>query len=85
MNDTDDLHLDELEHDYPGSLVQMITLKINGIRYGLVGPVVVVPGFITSPLEVDVSEIEFGEIMPARTAARMLEGDFKKAMGAGIQ
>jgi len=85
MNDTDDPHLDELEHDYPGSLVQMITLKINGIRYGLVGPVVVVPGFITSPLEVDVSEIEFGEIMPARIAARMLEGDFKKAMGAGIQ
>ncbi len=80
MNDTDDLE----PNDRP-PLVQMITLKINGIRYGLVGPVVVVPGFITSPLEVDISEIEFGEIMTANTAARMLEGDFKKAMGAGIQ
>jgi hypothetical protein len=63
----------------------MITLTINGTRYGLVGPVVVVPGLTTGLLEVDISEIEFGEIMTGRTAARMLEGDFKKAMGAGVQ
>ena len=80
MKDMDDLELD----DRP-SLVQMITLTINGTRYGLVGPVVVVPGLIPGPLEVDISEIEFGEIMTVRTAARMLEGDFKKAMGAGVQ
>jgi len=80
MNDMDDLELD----DRP-SLVQMITLTINGTRYGLVGPVVVVPGLTTGLLEVDISEIEFGEIMTGRTAARMLEGDFKKAMGAGVQ
>ncbi len=72
------------DHDC-APLVQMITLTINGTRYGLVGPVVVVPGLTTGPLEVDISEIEFGEIMTGRTAARMLEGDFKKAMGAGVQ
>ena len=74
-----------LNEDERSRLVQMITLTINGTRYGLVGPVVVVPGLIPGPLEVDVSEIEFGEIMTVRTAARMLEGDFKKAMGAGVQ
>jgi hypothetical protein len=72
------------DHDC-APLVQMITLTINGTRYGLVGPVVVVPGLTTGLLEVDISEIEFGEIMTGRTAARMLEGDFKKAMGAGVQ
>jgi len=80
-------HMDEprtTDHDC-ASLVQMITLTINGTRYGLVGPVVVVPGLTPGPLEVDISEIEFGEIMTGRTAARMLEGDFKKAMGAGVQ
>ena len=78
----DDLSLAEPDR---ASLVQMITLTINGTRYGLVGPVVVVPGLVPGPLEVDISEIEFGEIMTGRTAARMLEGDFKKAMGAGVQ
>ena len=78
----DDLSLEEPDR---ASLVQMITLTINGTRYGLVGPVVVVPGLVPGPLEVDISEIEFGEIMTGRTAARMLEGDFKKAMGAGVQ
>jgi hypothetical protein len=80
-------HMDEprtTDHDC-APLVQMITLTINGTRYGLVGPVVVVPGLTTGLLEVDISEIEFGEIMTGRTAARMLEGDFKKAMGAGVQ
>jgi hypothetical protein len=82
MNDMDDLSLEEPDR---APLVQMITLTINGTRYGLVGPVVVVPGLVPGPLEVDISEIEFGEIMTGRTAARMLEGDFKKAMGAGVQ
>jgi hypothetical protein len=78
-------HMDDLELDDRPSLVQMITLTINGTRYGLVGPVVVVPGLTPGPFEVDISEIEFGEIMTVNTAARMLEGDFKKAMGAGVQ
>lgn len=64
-------------------LVQMIVVTINGTRYALVGPVVHVPGIIENDL--DVSEIEFGEIMSAQTAAKMLEGNFREALGSGIQ
>lgn len=64
-------------------LVQMIVVTINGIRYGLVGPVVHVPGLMAQ--EIDISEVEFGEIMPAHAAARMLEGDFRAVMGFDIQ
>lgn len=64
-------------------LVQMVVVTINGVRYGLVGPVVHVPGLIESDL--DVSEIEFGEIMPAYTAALMLRGEFKAVMGSEVQ
>ena len=64
-------------------LVQMIVVTINGIRYGLVGPVVHVPGLTAQ--ELDISEVEFGEIMPAHAAARMLEGDFRAVMGFDIQ
>lgn len=64
-------------------LVQMIVVTINGTRYGLVGPVVHVPGIMDQDL--DVSEIEFGEIMPAHAAAQMLQGDFRKVMGTEVQ
>ena len=64
-------------------LVQMVVVTINGVRYGLVGPVVHVPGLIESDL--DVSEIEFGEIMPAHAAAQMLRGEFKAVMGSDVQ
>jgi len=82
MNDMAD---DTCPDDLPAPLVQMITLVINGTRYGLVGPVVVVPGHGPRIVDIDVSEIEFGEIMTAGTAARMLEGDFKRALGSGVQ
>lgn len=64
-------------------LVQMIVVTINGMQYALVGPVVHVPGIMAQDL--DVSGIEFGEIMPAHAAARMLEGNFREALGSGIQ
>lgn len=64
-------------------LVQMIVVTINGTRYALVGPVVHVPGLMSHDL--DVSEIEFGEIMTAQAAAKMLEGDFRGALGTNVQ
>jgi len=64
-------------------LVQMIVVTINGTRYALVGPVVHVPGLMKQDL--DVSSVEFGEIMPAYAAARMLEGDFKGVHGTNVQ
>jgi hypothetical protein len=65
------------------ALVQMIVVTINGVRYGLVGPVVHVPGIMDQ--ELDVSEIEFGEILTARTAAKMLQGEFRSVMGTDVQ
>jgi hypothetical protein len=65
------------------ALVQMIVVTINGVRYGLVGPVVHVPGIMDQ--ELDVSEIEFGEILTARTAAKMLQGEFRAVMGTDVQ
>ena len=64
-------------------LVQMIVVTINGTRYALVGPVVHVPGIMNQDL--DVTGIEFGEIMPAYAAAKMLQGNFREALGSGIQ
>ena len=83
MIDMSDLNEDE-EEGAQRPLVQIITIKINGVNYGLVGPVVLVPGLMSKALEIDVSEIEFGEIMPVTLAARMLEGDFKRMMGAEV-
>jgi len=64
-------------------LVQMVVVTINGTRYALVGPVVHVPGIMDKNL--DITGIEFGEIMPAYAAARMLEGDFKGVHGTNVQ
>jgi hypothetical protein len=65
------------------ALVQMIVVTINGTRYGLVGPVVHVPGLMD--YDVDVTEVEFGEIMRAHDAAKMLKGEFRKLMGTEVQ
>ena len=64
-------------------LVQMIVVTINGTQYALVGPVVYVPGITEQDL--DVSNIEFGEIMTACAAAQMLKGDFRNALGTNEQ
>lgn len=77
--------LEEAMDHEPRTFVQMITITINGTRYGLVGPVVIVPGVFNHKVEIDISEIEFGEIMPAYVAARMLEGDFRRVMGTDVQ
>jgi hypothetical protein len=64
------------------ALVQMIVVTINGTQYALVGPVVYVPG---TEQDLDVSNIEFGEIMTACAAAQMLKGDFRNALGTNVQ
>ena len=64
-------------------LVQMIVVTINGTRYALVGPVVHVPGLTKQ--DFDISQIEFGEVLPAHAAARMIEGRHRIAMGISVQ
>ena len=42
-------------------------------------------GFADPESDLDVSEIEFGEIMPAHAAAKMLRGEFRAVMGTEVQ
>jgi len=64
-------------------LVQMILVTINGTQHALVGPVVYLPGVLKQ--DVTISDVEFGEIMPAYAAARMLEGGFRESLGLQVQ
>jgi hypothetical protein len=55
-------------------MLQLMVLTIDGKRYACLGPVLHVP---TAGIEVgDVEEIEFGELIPAESAARLLCGQW---------
>ena len=68
----------------PGPMIQMMVVTINGVEYALIGPVVHGPGGIGTQ-NLDISDIHFGEIMPAHIAAEMLRGAFIKDLGSEIQ
>jgi hypothetical protein len=66
----------------PRPLVQVVILTAGGVKYALIGPV------IQDPRATDfgeVTEIEFGELMPMDVAAKMLSGDHKEWLGTGLQ
>jgi len=64
-------------------LVQVTVVTLDGVQYAMIGPVLYVPGLLQGPREF--SDIEFGDVMPASMAARMLEGRFREAMGRDVQ
>lgn len=60
-------------------MVQVVCLTIDGVKVTLVGPVLHVP---EAGINVGtVQEIEFGELVPAHMAARLLDGGFSESMG----
>ena len=66
----------------PRAMVQIVILTANGQKYALFGPVVQDPqgtGFS------DVTEIEFGDLIPMQVAAKMLSGDHKEWLGTSLQ
>ena len=66
----------------PLAMVQIVILTANGQKYALFGPVVQDPqgaGFS------DVTEIEFGDLIPMNVAAKMLSGDHKEWLGTSLQ
>ena len=66
----------------PRQLVQVVIITAGGQKYALIGPVIQGPrvhGFE------EVTEIEFGELMPMDVAAKMLSGDHKEWLGVGLQ
>lgn len=63
----------------PRPMVQVICLTINGRKVLCLGPVVHAPpaGILVG----EVQEIEFGELLPASLAARLISGEFSQGMG----
>ena len=63
----------------PRPMVQVVCLTIDGRKVVCLGPVLHVP---PAGLHVgEIQEIEFGELIPAHLAARLLDGDFSESMG----
>lgn len=63
----------------PRLMVQVICLTIDGRKVVCLGPVLHVP-----PLGLhvgDIQEIEFGEMIPASLAAKLLDGSMSEGMG----
>lgn len=63
----------------PRPMVQVVCLTIDGQKVVCLGPVLHVP-----PAGVhvgEIQEIEFGELIPAHLAARLLDGEFTQGMG----
>lgn len=60
-------------------MVQVVCITIDGAKVVLLGPVLHVPdaGIHVGNIE----EIEFGELVPAHLAAKMLDGGFSESMG----
>ena len=63
----------------PRPMVQVVCLTIDGRKVVCLGPVLHVPPV---GLHVgEIQEIEFGELIPAHLAARLLDGAMAEAMG----
>ena len=60
-------------------MVQVVCITIDGAKVVLLGPVLHVP---TAGIHVgNIQEIEFGELIPAHMAAKLLDGGFSDSMG----
>lgn len=61
------------------AMVQVVCLTIDGRKVICLGPVLHVPpaGILVG----EIQEIEFGELIPADLAARLLDGELSKSMG----
>ncbi len=60
----------------PRPMVQVVILTAGGQKYALIGPVMTCA---------EITDIEFGELMPMDVAAKMLSGDHKEWLGVGLQ
>jgi len=66
----------------PRTMVQVVIITAGGMKYALIGPVIQDPrtkGFN------QVTEIEFGDLMPMHVAAKMLSGEHREWLGTGLQ
>jgi hypothetical protein len=57
-------------------MVQVVIMTAGGQKYALIGPVMACA---------DVTEIEFGELLPMEVAAKMLSGEHRQWLGTDLQ
>jgi len=60
----------------PRAMVQIVVITAGGQKYALFGPVM---------NGGDVTEIEFGELLPMEVAAKMLSGEHRQWLGERVQ
>jgi hypothetical protein len=63
-------------------MVQVVILTAGGQKYALIGPVIQDPQATEFG---EVTEIEFGDLLPMEVAAKMLSGEHKEALGISLQ
>jgi hypothetical protein len=73
---------DILEVLGPRPMVQVVILTAGGVKYALIGPVIQDPRATEFG---EVTEIEFGDLIPLEVAAKMLAGEHKEALGISLQ
>ena len=61
----------------PRPMVQVVIITAGGQKYALLGPVI--------EDREEVTEIEFGDLIPMQVAAKMLSGDHKEWLGTSLQ
>jgi hypothetical protein len=58
------------------TMVQVVILTAGGQKYALIGPVM---------NGEDITEIEFGDLLPIEVAAKMLSGEHRRWLGTQLQ
>ena len=66
----------------PRPMVQIVLITAGGHKYALIGPVIQDPRATECG---EVTEIEFGELMPMEVAAKMLSGEHRQWLGERVQ
>jgi hypothetical protein len=61
----------------PRPMVQVVIITAGGQKYALLGPVI--------EDREEVTEIEFGDLIPMQVAAKMLSGDHREWLGTDLQ
>ncbi len=61
----------------PRPMVQVVIITAGGQKYALLGPVI--------EDREEVTEIEFGDLIPMQVAAKMLSGEHREWLGTDLQ
>ena len=66
------------------TMVQVVILTAGGQKYALIGPVIQDPEARDGGFN-EVTEIEFGDLIPMEIAGKMLSGEHRRWLGTQLQ